>query len=245
MNSKRVRSAALGGCVAMTLTAAVAIAAAIVPAVAQTPDKAKHMIDGVRDARYCELIPVVRHGIHFVATVYNTLGLNDCPPDIWDKITEAAMKKRFGALKVVLNGPRHFVMDAIAAAGDTAAGKTIDADGLALTARATIKVDLSGLRAKPYRERTIDRETRYVFRAGQPVFLLVRPDGARYAMQSYAQIIDKSLAYADLPALGSRLKLPAGWRYEIMKPDSDLMLGAQGKATVVQDDLDDTYQKLD
>ena len=47
------------------------------------------------------------------------------------------------------------------------------------------------------------------------------------------------------PALASRLKLPAGWRYEVMKPDTDLMLGAQGKATVVQDDLDDTYQKLD
>jgi hypothetical protein len=118
------------------------------------------MIEGVRDARYCELIPVVRHGVHLIATVYNTLGLNDCPPEIWDKITEAAMKKRFGALKVVLNGPRHFVMDAIAAAGDTAAGKTVDAEGLALTARATIKVDLSGLRAKPYRERTIERETR-------------------------------------------------------------------------------------
>ena len=228
-----------------TAAAAMTIALAITPSDAQTPDKTKHMIDGVRDARYCELIPVVRRGIHLVATVYNTLGLNDCPPEIWDKITEAAMKKRFGALKVVLNGPRHFVMDAIAAAGDTAAGKTVDAEGLALTARATIKVDLSGLRAKPYRERTIERETRYVFRAGKPVFLLVRPDGVRYAMQSYAQIIDKSLSYDDLPALASRLKLPAGWRYEVMKPDTDLLLGAQGKATVVQDDLDDTYQKLD
>ena len=106
------------------------------------------MIDGVRDARYCELIPVVRrHSL--VATVYNTLGLNDCPPEIWDKITEAAMKKRFGALKVMLNGPRHFVMDAIAAAGDTAAGKTVDAEGLALTARATIKVDSPGCAPSP------------------------------------------------------------------------------------------------
>ena len=91
----------------------------------------------------------------------------------------------------------------------------------------------------------INRETRYLFRANQPVFLLVRPDGARYVMQSYAQMIDKSLSYNDLPTLGSRLKLPTGWRYEIMKPDSDLLLGAQGKATVVQDDLDNTYQKLD
>jgi hypothetical protein len=224
--------------------AALLLAAAL-PAGAQTPDKARHMIDGVRDARYCEIIPVVRRGVHLLATVYNTLGQNDCPPETWDKITEPAMKKRFGAITVVLNGPRHFVMDAIAAAGDTAAGKTIDVEGLALTARATINVGLAGLRAKPYRERTIDRETRYVFRANQPVFLLVRPDGVRYAMQSYAQMIDKSLTYDDLPGLASRLKLPAGWRYEVMKPDSDLLLGATGKAIVVQDDLDNTYQKLD
>ena len=101
------------------------------------------------------------------------------------------------------------------------------------------------MRSKPYRERTIERETRYIFKARQPVFLLVRPDGGRYAMQSYAQIVDKSLGYADLPKLGDRLKLPAGWRYETMTPDTDLMLGAQGKATVIQDDLDNTYQKLD
>jgi hypothetical protein len=222
-----------------------AITVGIIPAAAQTPDKARHMIDGVRDARYCEIIPVVHRGVHLLATVYNTLGLNDCPSELWDKITEPAMKKRFGAFKVVLNGPRHFVMDAIAAAGDTAAGKTIDAEGLGLTARATINVGIAGLRAKPYGERAIDRETRYVFRANQPVFLLVRPDGVRYAMQSYAQMVDKSLSYDNLPGLGSRLKLPAGWRYEVMKPDSDLLLGATGKAIVVQDDLDNTYQKLD
>jgi hypothetical protein len=222
-----------------------AITVGIIPAAAQTPDKARHMIDGVRDARYCEIIPVVRRGVHLLATVYNTLGLNDCPSELWDKITEPAMKKRFGAFKVVLNGPRHFVMDAIAAAGDTAAGKTIDAEGLGLTARATINVGIAGLRAKPYGERAIDREARYVFRASQPVFLLVRPDGVRYAMQSYAQMVDKSLSYDNLPGLGSRLKLPAGWRYEVMKPDSDLLLGATGKAIVVQDDLDNTYQKLD
>ena len=220
-------------------------AAGIVSTGAQTPDKARHMIEGVRNVRYCEIIPVVRRGFHLRATAYNTLGLNDCPAAVWDKITEAAMKKRFGALEVLLNGPRHFVMDAIAAEGDTASGATIDAGGLALTARATIKVGLSDLRSKPYRERTIERETRYIFKAGQPVFLLVRPDGGRYAMQSYAQIIDKSLGYADLPKLGDRLKLPKGWRYETMTPDTDLMLGAQGKATVVQDDLDNTYQKLD
>jgi hypothetical protein len=180
-----------------------------------------------------------------VATVYNTLGLNDCPAAIWDKITEAEMKKRFGAIKVLLNGPRHFVMDTIAAGGNTAAGEKIEAGGLELTERASIDLDLFGLRSEPYRERTIERDTRYVFDAGKPVFVLVGPDGARYAMQAYAQMIDKSLSYDDLPGLGARLKLPSGWRYESMVPASDLVLGAHGAAIIVQDDLDDTYQRID
>jgi hypothetical protein len=225
--------------------ATLTLATTVAPSAAPTVDKSKHMIDGVRDARYCEIIPVARKGFRLVGTVYNTLGLNDCPPALWDKISEDAMRKRFRALMVVLNGPRHFVMDVIGAEGDTASGATVDAGGLSLTARATIKLRLADMRTKPYRERTVDRQTRYVFRAGQPVFLLVRPDGARYAMQSYAEMADKSLSYADLPALGSRLKLPAGWRYETMTPDADLVLGAQGKATIVQDDLDDTYQKIE
>jgi len=69
--------------------------------------------------------------------------------------------------------------------------------------------------------------------------------GSLEAMQAYAQMIDKSLSYDDLPGLGARLKLPTGWRYEQMLPASDLVLGAHGAAIIVQDDLDNTYQKID
>jgi hypothetical protein len=245
MASKGFRPRAAQRVIGIAAAAFTAVVATLTPAATQTVDKGKHQIDGVRDARYCEVIPVVRKGLRPVGTVYNTLGLNDCPPALWDKISEAALRKRFGAIMVVLNGPRHFVMDVIGAAGDTASGATIDVGGLGLTARATIPLRLADMRTKAYRERTVDRETRYTFKAGRPVFLLVRPDGARYAMQSYAETTDKSLSYADLPTLGSRLKLPAGWRYDTMTPDADLVLGAKGKATIVQDDLADTYQKLD
>jgi len=77
------------------------------------------------------------------------------------------------------------------------------------------------------------------------VFVLVSAEGKRYAMQAYAQMRDKSLSYADLPGLGARLKLPEGWRYEVMTPDKELVLGAKGEAIIVQDDLDDTYQLID
>jgi hypothetical protein len=40
-----------------------------------TPTIHGNVIEGVRNVRYCEIIPIVRDGL----TVYNTLGLNDCP----------------------------------------------------------------------------------------------------------------------------------------------------------------------
>jgi hypothetical protein len=202
-------------------------------------------ISGTRDARYCEIIPVVREGFHLKATVYNTLGLNDCPPAIWNAITEDAMKQRFDALTVLLNGPRHFLMDSITAQGATRTGAKIEAGGLELAERATIDLGLLDLLQRPYREQTIGRETVYRFKAGSPVFMLEDADGSRYAMQAYAQTVDKTFDYAALPSLGARLKLPSGWRYSSMVPDEDLVLGAAGKATIVQDELENTYQKLD
>ncbi len=84
----------------------------------------------------------------------------------------------------------------------------------------------------------------YRFKAGLHVQMLEASDGSRYAMQAYSQILDKTLTYDQLDALGSRLKLPSGWRYATTTPDQDLVLGAQGKATVIQDEFDNTYQKL-
>jgi hypothetical protein len=221
---------------------AVATAAGAAPVV----DDAAHTVTDVRDARYCELIPIRREGLHLVATVYNTLGLNDCPAAIWETITEADMKRRFDALTVLLNGPRYFLMDAISGTGATAAGATIEAGGLKLTQRATLDLSLLDLvRRGPYRETTVDRETRYLFKAGRPVFVLTAADGTRYAMQAYAQIVDRTLTYADLPGLGARLKPPTGWRYSVLTPEADLVLGAKGKATVIQDELQNTYQKMD
>jgi predicted nucleic acid-binding Zn ribbon protein len=208
-------------------------------------DQDHHRITGVRDARYCELIPIVRSGARLLATIYNTLGLNDCPAEIWSKISEADMKRRFDAVKVVLNGPRYFVMDSIEGAGETVGGKTIEAAGLSLTERASINVTPLDRLREPYRETTINRATKYLFMAGKQVFILQAPNGGRCAMQAYSQIVDKSLSYADLANLGDRLKLPPKWRYFVVTPDQDLIVGAKGKAIVVQDELQNTYQKLD
>jgi hypothetical protein len=135
------------------LVFASAYASAAAEAPKATPKIEGNTIEGVRNARYCEIIPIVRDGLHLTATVYNTLGLNDCPAQIWHSITEDTMKQRFGAVTVLLNGPRYFLMDSITASGSTKAGEKIEAVGFELTERATIDVGLLDLCTGPIASR--------------------------------------------------------------------------------------------
>jgi hypothetical protein len=198
----------------------------------------------LRDLRYCELIVVKRDGLSLQTTVYNTLGQNDCPTDAWQSITASAAETQFDALKVVLNGPRYWVLDGILASGATAVGETVTVGGLGFTARAVLDLSLFDLRSKPYQERAVNRTTQWIYNAGKPMFLLQGPDGAKYAMQSYAQIVDKTLTYDDLANLAERLTLPKGWSFAVSVPETDMTYPAAGQAIVVQDELDNTYQKL-
>jgi len=71
---------------------------------------------------------------------------------------------------------------------------------------------------------------------------VVAPGGDVYVMQAYAQILDPSLTIGKLRTLGRRLDLPAGWRYRTRRLTHELAVGASGTATIVQDELQNTYQ---
>ena len=85
--------------------------------------------------------------------------------------------------------------------------------------------------------------TRWLWKKGRTVYELVAPDGATYVMQSYSQIRDPALTIGDLSSLGSRLALPEGWPTGRASCKRDLALTARGSATIVQDELLDTYQR--
>jgi hypothetical protein len=212
---------------------------------AAAPAGAEELASGeLRNARYCEVIALERQGIGLAAVVYNTLGLNDCPDTAWSQLTPRGVKRELRALSVMLNGPRHWVLDGILADGATATGKTIDVGGIGLTARATLELSLFDLWTAPYEERQVERSTRWLYKAGQPMFVLSAPGGARYAMQSYAQMVDRDLAYDDLAGLGAVLNLPPGWSYTVETPATDVSYPSDGQATIVQDELLNTYQRL-
>jgi hypothetical protein len=200
---------------------------------------APRTVTGLHDARYCEIIELKGAPPTAVATVWNTIGQNRCPPAWWNALNAGALARELGDTAVVLNGPRHFLMDA--ASAETGGRRSFH--GQRLTKVATIPIHTAAdLVQTPYTDRTIARRNTWRWNRGRTVFELVAPGGDVYVMQSYAQIKDPTLTLAKLGSLGRRLKLPAGWRYRMRTLTRDLVLTARGTATVLQDELQDTYQ---
>jgi len=223
----------------------VAALTAAAPATADTSTAGGTVPKDLRGTRYCEIIPVYRDGLSFRLEVYNTLGQNDCPPDIWNAIDGKKLAEELGAFEVVMNGPRFWVMDRIGATGATKDGVTKTFDGLAATQRATLSLPFRDLLLghRAYVVRTVNRETTYVYEAGKPVYEITDDEGRVYVMQTFAEIVDKTLTMDDLATLGTKLKLPDGWTYSTRVLDADLELTAAGEAYLIQDDLQNSYQR--
>lgn len=218
--------------------AAMAIALAIGAAAVATA--APRQLSSLHDARYCEIIEVKGAPPAATVTVWNTIGLNTCPAAQWNAFDAAALARELGDSAVVLNGPRHFLMDSVSV---KRTGRVRAFHGLRMRKVATIPIrSAADLARTAYTDRTITRDNAWRWKKGRMVFELVAPGGDTYVMQSYAQITDATLTLAKLRSLGRRLKLPSGWRYRTRRLEHELVLSAHGAATVLQDELQDTYQ---
>ena len=212
-----------------------AVAVAVPAAIAKPPPIDFH------DARYCEFLVLSGEVPNAQVKVFNTIGLNKCPQAKWDSIDAGELAQELGAKAVIKNGPRHFIMDS--ATGKPGPVKSFD--GLKMRKVATISIHTNDeLVSRTYSERTINRNNTWTWDEGTRVFELLAPDGSDYVMQSYSQIVDPSLSLGALRSLGGRLALPQGWEYRSRVLKDDLVLKAKGSATIVQDDLTNTYQRV-
>jgi len=197
-------------------------------------------LGGLHDARYCEVIALEKPPPNGTAVVWNTIGLNTCPAPWWNAFDAGDLAKELGASVVVLNGPRHFLMDSVSV---KRTGRVRDFHGEKMRRVATIPIRTAADVAQvPYTDRVIARDNAWHWKRGRRVFELVAPGGDVYVMQAYSQIKDPNLKIGQLRALGSRLELPTGWRYRSRVLRKPLTLGANGSATIIQDELQDTYQ---
>lgn len=61
-------------------------------------------------------------------------------------------------------------------------------------------------------------------------------------MQAYSGIVDPSINYDSLKDMGSKLQLPAGWKYRVVTLDKDLTITTPGGfAWIMQDNFQNTY----
>lgn len=222
--------------------AAAALLAAALPLLLAAPaGAARSNGTDMHDARYCEVLELKSMPPDARVVVWNTIGLNDCPQAWWDGFDAESLAAELGDPYVVLNGPRHFLMDSAKAR----TGQLRRFHGRRMRKVATLPIaTFADLAQVPYTERRVSRLNTWHWRAGRKLYELLAPDGATYAMQSYSQIVDPSLDITDLGRLGKRLALPPGWRYRVRRLRKPLTLRARGSATILQDELKNTYQRL-
>jgi hypothetical protein len=201
----------------------------------QTVKQARHL----HDARYCEILELKGVPPTARAIVWNTIGLGKCPAPWWKSFDATSLAHELGDTVVVLNGPRHFLMDSATAV----TGTVRNFHGQRLTMVASIAIHTAAeLVQTAYTNRVITRTNTWSWNKGRTIFELIAPGGRTYVMQSYSQIKDPSLTLGKLSALGHRLTPPGGWHYRTRVLRHPLVLTARKSATIIQDELQNTYQ---
>ena len=199
-------------------------------------------IRGLYNSRYCELFLVHRLAPSISVEIFNTVGLNDCPPDRFASVDLARVQAEQDALAVTRNGPRRWVLDAILR-GE--AGEPVDMDGLEM--RSVGSIAPPSLTPPPFTEISIARKTIWRYRKGRTLRMVVSPEGRRYVMQAYSRAPGSTVTERDLNTLGSNpeMMLPEGWSFKTRKvARRNLDLRADGSATIVRDGLGSVYQRF-
>jgi haloalkane dehalogenase len=166
--------------------------------------------------RYCEFLLVYLDGSGLSAEVWGTQGLNNCPSQCLGEIDLDTLKAEYGAIEINLNGPRIWLPEGNAQLppADSRVFGTLEVRLLARIPLDPSNPPTGGFGlGDPYEESLVNRNTVYEY------------------------TVD------DLPTLGSTLQLPTGWTYQARTLSEDLILTADGEATIVTDDLGNTYQK--
>jgi len=198
----------------------------------------------MRTLRYCEILLLSPGAEGIVATVFNSYPLGDCPSAQWSAIDTQQIAIDTGAVFVLANGPRYWLMDSAGRADDDVETETFG--GIPMNRYATVTItDVSSV-GRPYVAQKVDRRAVFTFAAGSRIYYLVDPDGRRFVMQSWSQQVDAELAEEDLVDLAPRIDLPEGWVYGWELLEDDLVVDTRDRpAEVLQDPLLNSYSLVE
>jgi hypothetical protein len=193
---------------------------------------------GTRDMRFGEILVVKASGIE----VYNTTGLNACPPELWDALDLEKIKRQFGAQAVQKNGPHFWMMDTnTVSMGEKASLAGLEARWVATLDPAILQQAAKG--STPYTVFTPNKIQKMVYSMGKPVYELVDPDGNVYVIQAR----EEKFPIESLARLGEQMKqLPKGWQYRTRTLTEDLVLDLRPDKTIyaVGDEFHQYYTRI-
>jgi hypothetical protein len=209
---------------------------------------------GLMGSRYTEILLVFGDAVtrNFIAGVYNSAGLNGAnpagggdssPTAIVDKIDMKKVKEDNGALSALKNGPRLWTVDYVG----VKVGKEREFQGL--KARWVmwfpIPDELREGKDLSYAVVRAERDTSMGINKGSRAYILDDPEGNSWAMKSASLIKDANQKFEDLKDLGSRLKLPSGWKFRSLVLEQDLVFTTDnGMTMITQDELGNTYDRV-
>lgn len=200
--------------------------------------------------RYCEILLTADGDDGApVSEVWGTQGVGPCRDEAWYALDPDALMAEFEATGIHMNGPRYFVVDGSV---DTAPPTKTDESAPQQEIRSFGGIEMQLLatigdgsaQGAAYGPIEVVRTITWTFNAGTEIYELTDPEGNTYVMQSYSLIQDPTLTADDLASLGDRLELPDGWTYSARTLDEDIQIAlADGGAIVVQDELENSYQR--
>jgi hypothetical protein len=201
------------------------------------------LLGDFRNKRYCELLFTFVNGNDTITEVYNTMGCNECPSEDWSEIDGEELKIMYGAIDVHVNGPRFWVINRPGRGDENIRYDKIGTFG---NIQMKLAAQIDGVLevADKYSEHNIIRFTTWKYKKNNQIYKLINPFGEEYIMQSYTTMINPDLKIEGLENLENQLTLPTGWSFESETLEQKIELVSNGDAIVVQDDLGNTYQKV-
>ena len=251
------KSGRLGGMLAAALTI-LAIAGVLLAGCATVPKDDAQLTEmkwnGLMGSRYTEILLVYGDAVtkNFTAGVYNTEGLNGAnpagggdssPAAILDKIDMKKVKEDNGALSTVKNGPRLWTVDHIGA--KVGAERNFQGLKARWVTWFLIPDELREGKDLSYAVMHVKRDTKMSIDKGSRAYILDDPQGSSWVMKSASLIKDPNQKFEDLKDLGSRLKLPPGWKFRSPILEQDLVfMTDNGNTMITQDEIGNTYDRV-
>jgi len=212
------------------------------------PGKEIAIKENFRPHRFCEIGLITGTSkANAVANIYNTTSAGDCSEAQFAALNADKLAKETGSRKVWLNPTRWWMMDEfyVYEVGDVRSFGDVKAVWMGVVGtEAMMKATVEGF----FFAGRIFRNNKYVYQKGKKVYLLDTADGQTFVMQSYTNFLNKSETVDSLDDLGSKLTLPAGWKYRVKVLDKDLEVHAPAPgflALLLQDNFRNTYQGCD